>query len=185
MDIAGLIAALDAERIVVPVVACGTESNAAAAVSAIRAGAKEYIPLPPDAELIAAVIAAVARESSDMLYRDPSMARVVKLADQVAASEASVLITGERHRQGSDGQIPARAVQARRRGPSSPSTAPPSPRPCSSPSCSATRRAPSPAPSPAGSASSRKPMAAPCCSTKSPRWTCACRPSSCAPSRSA
>ncbi len=95
MDIAGLIAGLDAERIVIPVVACGTESNAAAAVSAIRAGAKEYIPLPPDAELIAAVIAAVARESSDFLYRDAVMARVVKLADQVAPSEASVLITGE------------------------------------------------------------------------------------------
>jgi DNA-binding NtrC family response regulator len=95
MDIAGLIAGLDGERIVIPVVACGTESNAAAAVNAIRAGAKEYIPLPPDAELIAAVIAAVARESSDFLYRDPAMARVVKLAEQVAPSEASVLITGE------------------------------------------------------------------------------------------
>ncbi|HEV2518359.1 MAG TPA: sigma-54 dependent transcriptional regulator [Devosia sp.] len=95
MDIAGLIAGLEGERIVIPVVACGTESNAAAAVSAIRAGAKEYIPLPPDAELIAAVIAAVARESSDFLFRDPVMARVVKLAEQVAPSEASVLITGE------------------------------------------------------------------------------------------
>jgi DNA-binding NtrC family response regulator len=95
MDIGALIASLDAERIVLPVVACGTESNAAAAVSAIRAGAKEYIPLPPDAELIAAIIAAVARESSDFLYRDPAMARVVKLAEQVAPSDASVLITGE------------------------------------------------------------------------------------------
>jgi two-component system response regulator FlrC len=94
-DIAGLIAALDSERIVIPVVACGTETNAAAAVNAIRAGAKEYIPLPPDAELIAAVIAAVARESSDFLYRDPAMTRVVQLANQIAASEASVLITGE------------------------------------------------------------------------------------------
>ena len=95
MDIGALIASLDAERIVIPLVACGTESNAAAAVSAIRAGAKEYIPLPPDAELIAAIIAAVARESNDFLYRDPAMARVVKLADQVAPSDASVLITGE------------------------------------------------------------------------------------------
>ena len=94
-DIPGLIAALEAERIVIPVVACGTETNAAAAVNAIRAGAKEYIPLPPDAELIAAVIAAVARESSDFLFQDPVMARVVKLADQIAASDASVLITGE------------------------------------------------------------------------------------------
>ncbi|MGV3491683.1 MAG: sigma-54-dependent transcriptional regulator [Devosia sp.] len=110
MDIAGLIAALDAERIVLPVVACGTESNAAAAVSAIRAGAKEYIPLPPDAELIAAVIAAVARESSDMLYRDPSMARVVKLAEQVAPSEASVLITGE---SGTGKEVMAKYLHAR------------------------------------------------------------------------
>ena len=94
-DIAGLIAALDAERFTVPVVACGTETNAAAAVNAIRAGAKEYIPLPPDAELIAAVIAAVAREANDFLFRDPAMARVVKLAEQIATSDASVLITGE------------------------------------------------------------------------------------------
>ena len=95
IDIPGLIAALDGERFHIPVVACGTETNAAAAVNAIRAGAKEYIPLPPDAELIAAVIAAVARESNDFLFRDPSMARVVNLADQIAPSEASVLITGE------------------------------------------------------------------------------------------
>ncbi len=95
VDIPGLIAALEAERIHIPVVACGTETNAAAAVNAIRAGAKEYIPLPPDAELIAAVIAAVARESTDFLFRDPGMARVVQLADQIAPSDASVLITGE------------------------------------------------------------------------------------------
>ena len=94
-DIPGLLAALEAERIHIPVVACGTETNAAAAVNAIRAGAKEYIPLPPDAELIAAIIAAVARESSDFLFRDPAMAKMVKLADQIAPSEASVLITGE------------------------------------------------------------------------------------------
>ena len=109
-DIAGLIAALDAERIVVPVVACGTETNAAAAVNAIRAGAKEYIPLPPDAELIAAVIAAVARESTDFLYRDGAMARVVQLADQIAASDASVLITGE---SGTGKEVMAKYLHAR------------------------------------------------------------------------
>lgn len=94
-DIPGLLAALEAERIHIPVVACGTETNAAAAVNAIRAGAKEYIPLPPDAELIAAIIQAVAQENSDFVHRDPAMARLVKLADQIAPSEASVLITGE------------------------------------------------------------------------------------------
>jgi two-component system response regulator FlrC len=111
-DIAGLIAALEAERIAVPVVACGTETNAAAAVNAIRAGAKEYIPLPPDAELIAAVIAAVARESSEFLVRDPIMNRVVQMANQVAASDASVLITGE---SGTGKEVMAKHIHARSR----------------------------------------------------------------------
>jgi DNA-binding NtrC family response regulator len=112
VDIPGLLAGLDAERIVIPVVACGTETNAAAAVNAIRAGAKEYIPLPPDAELIAAVIAAVARESSDFLYRDPSMARVVQFAEQIAGSDASVLITGE---SGTGKEVMAKYLHARSR----------------------------------------------------------------------
>ena len=94
-DIARLINALDDERIAVPVVACGVKTDADAAVSAIRAGAKEFIPLPPDAQLIAAVLEAVAEESSDLIAADPSMKKVIALADQVAASEASILITGE------------------------------------------------------------------------------------------
>ncbi|AXS41481.1 sigma-54 dependent transcriptional regulator [Breoghania sp. L-A4] len=95
LDIGALIERLQAERIHVPVVACGTETNARAAVEAIRAGAKEYIPLPPDPELIAAVLGAVANDQSDIIYRDDAMAAVVRLAEQVAPSEASVLITGE------------------------------------------------------------------------------------------
>ena len=110
MDIAGLIAGLEAERISIPVVACGVETNAAAAVNAIRAGAKEYIPLPPDAELIAAVIAAVARDSSEFLFRDPAMERVVKMADQIAGSDASILITGE---SGTGKEVIAKYVHAR------------------------------------------------------------------------
>jgi len=94
-DIARLIAALDEERIAVPVVACGVKTDADAAVNAIRAGAKEFIPLPPDAQLIAAVLEAVAEESSDLIAADPAMKKVIALADQVAASEASILITGE------------------------------------------------------------------------------------------
>jgi two-component system response regulator FlrC len=112
VDIPGLIAALEAERIHIPVVACGTETNAAAAVNAIRAGAKEYIPLPPDAELIAAVIAAVARESSDFLFRDPTMSRVVQLAEQIAPSDASVLITGE---SGTGKEVMAKHLHAKSR----------------------------------------------------------------------
>ncbi|OAN52333.1 sigma-54-dependent Fis family transcriptional regulator [Paramagnetospirillum marisnigri] len=94
-DIKGLIDSLEAERIVVPVVACGIASDASAAVRAIKAGAKEYIPLPPDAELIAAVIAAVTQESHNIVFKDPRMAQTLKLAEQVANSDASIMITGE------------------------------------------------------------------------------------------
>lgn len=95
VDIAGLIPRLQAEHICLPVVACGVETDARAAVNAIRAGAKEYIPLPPDADLIAAVLSAVAEENHALIFQDEKMGSIVKLADQVAPSEASILITGE------------------------------------------------------------------------------------------
>ena len=47
LDIAVLVGSLASERINVPVVACGLHNDAEAAVAAIKAGAKEYIPLPP------------------------------------------------------------------------------------------------------------------------------------------
>ncbi len=95
LPIARLITSFEEERIHVPVVACGIATDAKAAVAAIRAGAKEYIPLPPDAELIAAVLSAVTADSRDLVVRDEAMQAVLKLADQVAPSEASILITGE------------------------------------------------------------------------------------------
>src|SRR5438094_920137 len=95
IDIRDLVARLAAERIAVPIVACGTGNDARAAVAAIHAGAKEYIPLPPDPELIAAVLAAVSDDARELIYRDDAMAHAVKLAQQIAPSDASVLITGE------------------------------------------------------------------------------------------
>ena len=93
-DLAGLINSLTAERIAVPVVACGIGNDTQAAVRAIKAGAKEYIPLPPDAELIGAVLTAVAEENSEFIHTDPAMTAVIQMADQVAPSNASILITG-------------------------------------------------------------------------------------------
>ena len=95
LDIAALITANEAERIRVPVVACGVGADPQRAADAIRAGAKEFIPLPPEAGLIAAVLAAVADDNRPLVARDPAMQQVMGLAEQVAPSEASILITGE------------------------------------------------------------------------------------------
>jgi DNA-binding NtrC family response regulator len=95
LDVGLLVTSLESERISVPVVAYGLDNDAEAAVAAIKAGAKEYIPLPPDPDLIAAVLEAVSEESDEIIFNDAGMADIIKLADRVAPSEASILITGE------------------------------------------------------------------------------------------
>lgn len=95
LDIGAFIAANEVERITVPVVACGVNVRPEAAAAAIRAGAKEFIPLPADAELMAAVLEAVSDDERPMVARDKSMLAVVELANRIAPSDASVLITGE------------------------------------------------------------------------------------------
>jgi DNA-binding NtrC family response regulator len=95
LDIAALIAANEAEHIVVPVVAAGVGVDPQMAAKAIRAGAKEYISLPPEPELIAAVLAAISDDERPLIAADEAMKRVVTLADQIAGSDASIMITGE------------------------------------------------------------------------------------------
>ncbi|MCH7956310.1 MAG: sigma-54-dependent Fis family transcriptional regulator [Proteobacteria bacterium] len=95
LDVGALVRGLQTERITVPVVACGIGADTQAAVRAIKAGAKEYIPLPPDADLIAAVLSAVVEENRAIVSEDPRMAAVLKLADQVAPSDATLLVVGE------------------------------------------------------------------------------------------
>src|SRR5215813_11605154 len=73
LDIGNLVRGLAGERICTPVVACGIGTDARRAVDAIRAGAKEYLPLPPDPALIAAVLAAVADESHQLVFEDDAM----------------------------------------------------------------------------------------------------------------
>ena len=94
LDVHKLISSLQASRINVLVVACGVANDTSLAVKAIKAGAKEYIPLPPDPELIGAVLAAATRENHALIYGDKKTEAILKMAKQIAPSEASVLLTG-------------------------------------------------------------------------------------------
>lgn len=59
-DVAAFMRQLHADRVTTPVLACGIDAPAERAVAAIRAGARDYLPLPPDAALIAAALATAA-----------------------------------------------------------------------------------------------------------------------------
>ncbi len=110
-DVAGLVRSLAAERIPVPVVACGNV-EALEAAAAIEAGAREFLPLPPDPDLIAAILEAASGESHAVVARDPAMLATIRRAEQVAGSEASILITGE---SGTGKEVLARHIHRRSR----------------------------------------------------------------------
>lgn len=95
LDTKELTTALKTERFNIPVVACGINTDSETAVNAIKSGAKEYIPMPPDSELIAAILETIAHEENTLVHSDPAMKHIIRLADQIAPSDASILITGE------------------------------------------------------------------------------------------
>jgi CheY-like chemotaxis protein len=154
LDIRDLVLRLDAERIAVPIVACGISKDARAAVAAIQAGAKEYIP--------AARSGADRRRCRRRHQRSRASWSIaindgaaVESHPQIAPSDASVLITGMiRHRQGGGCALRSQPVN-QLRAPSSRSTRKRSRGAClNSGRCSAMRKALSAAVMRAASASS-------------------------------
>lgn len=95
-DVPGFMAQLAQERIRVPVLACGIQATAEQAVAAIRAGARDYVPLPPDRELIAAALASAAtRPAVTLVGQDPATLRALAFGRAMAASRVPVLVFGE------------------------------------------------------------------------------------------
>jgi two-component system response regulator HydG len=95
-DVQGFMTMLRRERFAVPVLACGIDASAQRAVAAIHAGAQDYIPLPPERELIAAALASTVLQRVDrVIGDDPVFRRTVAFGLAVAPSRAPLLITGE------------------------------------------------------------------------------------------
>jgi two-component system, response regulator FlrC len=92
IDMRDLVVRLEAQRIHVPIVACGTHHDAAAAIAAIHAGAREYIPLPPDPQTIAAILTAVAEDACELVDCDESIAN--RIVGRTVADVERDLILG-------------------------------------------------------------------------------------------
>ena len=54
-----------------------------------------------------------AKPSRPLIGQDPSIQKVLKLVDKVAPTDSSVLVLGERHREGTDRACPSRTQPAR------------------------------------------------------------------------
>jgi two-component system response regulator FlrC len=95
LDIAHFINALKSEHINIDVVAYGINSSPKEAVAAIKAGAKEFVPLPPDEKLIAALLTAITDNARPMIGTSAAMRAATEIADRIAKSDANILITGK------------------------------------------------------------------------------------------
>ncbi len=91
--LAASIAALRAARIAAPVIACGYAPSDEDAV--LRAGAAAYMTPQSDLEDITAAIDRALSGQGEIIAIDAAMLDVLALADRVAPSEATILITGE------------------------------------------------------------------------------------------
>lgn len=94
-DIKSLTKAMKNEKISTPVIAYGVQCSPKEAVRAIKSGAKEFLPLPPDERLIAAIFAALSDDSVNVIGESRVMKEAIAVADKIAASDANVLITGQ------------------------------------------------------------------------------------------
>jgi DNA-binding NtrC family response regulator len=86
---------LQKERIVTKVIACGLNASPKDAAQSIHDGAQEFMPLPPDENMIAAIFAHISSHDKVMVCKSDKMKYAISIADKISKSDAHVLITGE------------------------------------------------------------------------------------------
>ncbi|WP_316353412.1 sigma-54-dependent transcriptional regulator [Candidatus Trichorickettsia mobilis] len=94
-DLGLLIKSMHQEHISTPVIAYGVDCSPKVAVAAIKAGAKEFLPLPPDEKLIAAIFTAISDNTRPLIGASAAIQEVIAIADKIAPTDANILITGK------------------------------------------------------------------------------------------
>lgn len=94
-DVKQLVQSMNNEKMSTPIIAYGVQCSPKEAVLAIKSGAREFMPLPPDERLIAAIFAALSDDTVNIIGKSKAMTEAIALADKIAASDANVLITGQ------------------------------------------------------------------------------------------
>jgi DNA-binding NtrC family response regulator len=113
-----LLQSLRTERFTIPVLIAARDMDPAQAEAAIRAGARDVLCLPADQQTITATLACLTNAAeprtaqSAPVPSDPAMQAVQRRAEQIAPSDASVLITGE---SGTGKEVLARHIHAKSR----------------------------------------------------------------------
>ncbi len=94
-DIKSFIEKSIAEKIFIPVIACGFVATAEEASLAIENGAVEYMPLPPNEELIIAILHSITNNERPVIFQSEIMQNVINLINKVAISNAPILLSGK------------------------------------------------------------------------------------------
>ena len=94
-DIKSLKSNLSAEKINAPIIAYGIHASPKEAVQSIKDGAKEFLNLPADKEIISKILSTLSKNQKELLFASKAMQDIIAIADKIAKTDAHILISGK------------------------------------------------------------------------------------------
>lgn len=83
------------EKINAPIIAYGINASPKEAVRSIKDGAKEFLNLPADQDIISKILSTLSKNQKELLFAAKEMQDIITMADKVAKTDAHILISGK------------------------------------------------------------------------------------------